>query len=132
VGEVGAGNATLSITADGKGEDSDEFKPIFGKLGKTIVLKVLIGGCSQTRVMDLRGSKVVEGNFEPGFRSRFHYKDLNNIVKTALDNKVPLPATSLVHEIVTEGVPRGVRPQDRRRGAGGAFSAEGEGGNRKP
>jgi 2-hydroxy-3-oxopropionate reductase len=72
-----------------------------------IILKVLSGGYAQTRVMDVRGPKVVEGNFEPGFRSRFHYKDLNNIMKTALDYKVPLPATSLVHELFTTMIAKG-------------------------
>jgi len=65
-----------------------------------IIIKVLSGGYAQTRVMDVRGEKVVNGDFEPGFKSKFHYKDLN-IIKTALDYNVPLPATSIVHELYT-------------------------------
>ena len=38
---------------------------------------------------------------KPGFRSRFHYKDLNIIMKTALDYGVPLPATAVAHELFT-------------------------------
>jgi 2-hydroxy-3-oxopropionate reductase len=64
-----------------------------------IILKVLSGGYAQTRVMDVRGAKVVEGDFSPGFRSRFHFKDLNIIMKTATDYGVPLPATSVVHAL---------------------------------
>jgi len=66
-----------------------------------IIIKVLRGGYAQTRVMDVRGEKVVNGDFEPGFKSKFHYKDLNIIMKTALDYNVPLPATSIVHELFT-------------------------------
>jgi 2-hydroxy-3-oxopropionate reductase len=66
-----------------------------------IILKVLSGGYAQTRVMDVRGEKVVNGDFTPGFKSKFHYKDLNIIMKTALDYKVPLPVTSVVHELYT-------------------------------
>jgi 2-hydroxy-3-oxopropionate reductase len=51
--------------------------------------------------MDVRGEKVVNGDFSPGFKSKFHFKDLNIIMKTALDYKVPLPVTSVVHELYT-------------------------------
>lgn len=64
-----------------------------------IIIRVLSGGYAQTRVMDVRGPKVIKGDFAPGFKSRFHYKDLNIIMKTALDYGVPLPATSVVHEL---------------------------------
>lgn len=72
-----------------------------------IIIKVLSGGYAQTRVMDVRGEKVVNGDFEPGFKSRFHYKDLNIIMKTALDYKVPLPVTGVVHELFTAMVAKG-------------------------
>jgi 2-hydroxy-3-oxopropionate reductase len=64
-----------------------------------IIVKVLSGGYAQTRVMDVRGPKIVQGDFEPGFKARFHYKDLNIILKTGNDYQVPLPASSLVHEL---------------------------------
>ncbi|MCK4858677.1 MAG: NAD-binding protein, partial [candidate division Zixibacteria bacterium] len=72
-----------------------------------IIIKVLSGGYAQTRVMDVRGEKVVNGDFEPGFKSRFHYKDLNIIMKTALDYKVPLPVTGVVHELFTAMMAKG-------------------------
>jgi 2-hydroxy-3-oxopropionate reductase len=64
-----------------------------------VILKVLSGGYAQTRVMDVRGPRVIQGDFEPGFRSRFHYKDLNIIIETAKQLHVPLPATALAHEL---------------------------------
>ncbi len=42
---------------------------------------------------------VGRGDFQPGFKSRFHHKDLNIILKTGNDYGVPLPATSLPHEL---------------------------------
>ncbi|MBC7238212.1 MAG: NAD(P)-dependent oxidoreductase, partial [Chloroflexi bacterium] len=44
-----------------------------------IIIKVLSAGYAQTRVMDVRGPRVIKGDFAPGFRARFHYKDLNII-----------------------------------------------------
>jgi len=64
-----------------------------------IIVKVLSGGYAQTRVMDVRGPKIVKGEFEPGFKSRFHYKDLNIIMDTAKALNVPLPATAIAHEL---------------------------------
>lgn len=64
-----------------------------------IIIKVLSGGYAQTRVMDVRGPKIIAGQFEPGFKSRFHYKDLNIIMDTAKRLQVPLPATAIAHEL---------------------------------
>jgi len=64
-----------------------------------IIIEVLSGGYAQTRVMDARGQRVIQGDFQPGFKSKFHYKDLNIILKTGNDYGVPLPVTSLVHQL---------------------------------
>ena len=72
-----------------------------------IIIQVLSGGYAQTRVMDVRGPRIIRGDFQPGFKSRFHYKDLNIIMKTASDYGVPLPVTSLVHELFAAMVAAG-------------------------
>ena len=64
-----------------------------------IIVQVLSGGYAQSRVMDARGQRVIRGDFQPGFRGRFHFKDLNIIMKTGNDYGVPLPVSSLVHEL---------------------------------
>jgi 2-hydroxy-3-oxopropionate reductase len=64
-----------------------------------IILQVLSGGYAQTRVMDVRGPKLIQGEFEPGFKSKFHYKDLNIIMETARELNVPLPATAIAHTL---------------------------------
>ena len=64
-----------------------------------IVVKVLSGGYAQSRVMDVRGPRIVKGDFAPGFRSRFHYKDLNIIRETARAYGCSLPASALAHEM---------------------------------
>jgi 2-hydroxy-3-oxopropionate reductase len=64
-----------------------------------IIVQVLSGGYAQSRVMDARGPRIIRGDFQPGFKSKFHYKDLNIIMRTGKDNAVPLPVTSLVHQL---------------------------------
>ncbi len=67
-----------------------------------IILQVLGGGYAQNRVMDVRGPKVVRGDFQPGFKSRFHFKDLNIILRTGADYGVELPVTTTVHQLFAE------------------------------
>jgi len=64
-----------------------------------IVVQVLSGGYAQSRVMDVRGPRIIKGDFAPGFRSRFHYKDLNIIRETARSYGCSLPAAALAHEL---------------------------------
>ena len=64
-----------------------------------IIYDVLSGGYAQSRVHDARGPRMIKGDFAPGFKARFHFKDLNIIMKTGNDYGVPLPVTSLVHEL---------------------------------
>lgn len=64
-----------------------------------IILQVLSGGYAQTRVMDVRGPKIIKGEFAPGFKSKFHYKDLNIIMDTAKTLHVALPGTAVAHEL---------------------------------
>lgn len=64
-----------------------------------IVVKVLSGGFAQSRVMDVRGPRIIKRIFEPGFRSKLHYKDLNIIRETARDYGISLPASALAHEL---------------------------------
>jgi 3-hydroxyisobutyrate dehydrogenase-like beta-hydroxyacid dehydrogenase len=64
-----------------------------------IIHQVLSGGYAQSRVHDARGPRMIVGDFAPGFKARFHFKDLNIIMKTGNDYGVPLPVTSLVHEL---------------------------------
>jgi len=72
-----------------------------------IILKVLSAGYAQTRVMDVRGPRILKGDYAPGFRSRFHYKDLNIIRETARAYGASLPASSLAHELFTAMVANG-------------------------
>jgi len=64
-----------------------------------IVLQVLSGGFAQSRVMDVRGPRVIKRIFEPGFKSKLHYKDLNIIREAARAYGASLPASALAHEL---------------------------------
>lgn len=63
------------------------------------VVQVLSGGLARCGVLENRGQRMVRGDFEPGFRIRLHYKDLNIVRQTSKDHGVPLPITASVHEL---------------------------------
>jgi 2-hydroxy-3-oxopropionate reductase len=64
-----------------------------------IIIDVLSRSCAQNRVMDVRGPRIIQGDFEPGFRIRFHFKDLNNIRETERAYSCSLPASALAYEL---------------------------------
>ena len=64
-----------------------------------VVVKVLSGGFAQSRVMDVRGPRIIKRIFDPGFKSGLHYKDLNIIHEAARAYGVSLPASALAHEL---------------------------------
>jgi len=63
------------------------------------IVQVLSGGLARCGVLENRGERMVNGDFDPGFRIRLHYKDLNIAMKTGNDYQTPLPVTSVVHEL---------------------------------
>lgn len=72
-----------------------------------VIVKVLSGGYAQSRVMDVRGLRAIKRDFEPGFKSKFHYKDLNIIRETGRAYDVPLPAAALAHELFNAMMAKG-------------------------
>jgi 2-hydroxy-3-oxopropionate reductase len=51
------------------------------------------------RTLDMKAPKLVERNFEPGFKIDLHIKDLKNALEAGKSLGVPLPATGLIHEL---------------------------------
>jgi 2-hydroxy-3-oxopropionate reductase len=62
------------------------------------LLRVFLGGQAQSRCLELKGEKVINGNYEPGGRLRLHIKDLQYALDTAESYGVPLLFTSLVQQ----------------------------------
>jgi 2-hydroxy-3-oxopropionate reductase len=57
--------------------------------------------------MDVRGPRLLKGDYAPGFRASFHYKDLNIIRETAKAFGASLPASALAHELFTSMMANG-------------------------
>jgi 2-hydroxy-3-oxopropionate reductase len=61
-----------------------------------VIVDVLSGGLARCGALEVRGRRAATGDFEPGFRSRLHRKDLTIALETGDELEVPLEATALV------------------------------------
>lgn len=62
------------------------------------VRDVLLGGFAASRVLEVHGQRMIDRNFEPGFRIRLHRKDGRIIVDLAGGARSPIPAFAVVAE----------------------------------
>jgi 2-hydroxy-3-oxopropionate reductase len=63
------------------------------------VQEALLGGFAQSRVLEVHGRRMIERNFEPGFRIELHQKDLNLALNTARELGMSIPGTALAQEL---------------------------------
>ncbi len=64
-----------------------------------LIIKALSGGAARCWALEVRAPNVLDRNFKPGFKVRLHHKDLGIALATGKEFGVPLPITSLVHEM---------------------------------
>ncbi len=69
--------------------------------------EALLGGLAQSRILDLHGQRIIDGNFKPGFRIKLHRKDLRLALNAGLESGVPLFATGVAANIMDSLIARG-------------------------
>jgi 2-hydroxy-3-oxopropionate reductase len=105
VGDIGSGNITklanqvivaLNIAA------MSEALVLGTKAGvdPALIYNAIRGGLAGSTVLEAKAKRVMERNFEPGFKIDLHIKDLVNALDTARQLGVPLFLTSQVLEIL--------------------------------
>lgn len=65
------------------------------------VCEALLGGFAQSRVLEVHGKRMLEGNFQPGFKLKLHRKDMNIVLQTGQEVGLPLLGSSQVTELMT-------------------------------
>ncbi|WP_437582505.1 2-hydroxy-3-oxopropionate reductase [Paramicrobacterium sp. CJ85] len=63
-------------------------------------LKVLGGGLAGSKVLDQKGQKMLDRNFDPGFRLTLHHKDLGIVTSAAREAGVSIPLGAAVAQLV--------------------------------
>lgn len=112
VGENGAGQITkacnqivvaLSLEAVGEG------LVLARKAGvdPEKVAEAIKGGAADCWALNARSPKMLEGEYKPGFKSAYHYKDLGIIVNAAREYGAILPMAHLAHEMFGSMIQKG-------------------------
>lgn len=60
------------------------------------VRAALLGGSAQSRVLEIHGQRMIDGDFTPGFKARLHRKDMHLVLDAAEELGLALPGTALV------------------------------------
>ena len=95
VGEVGAGQiakACNQLIVAATIEAVAEALTLAERAGASpaTVRSALLGGFAQSRILEVHGERMLEGNFQPGFRARLHLKDARIILALASEVRLEL------------------------------------------
>jgi len=101
IGDTGAGQTTKACNQIIVGmtiQAVAEALTLAQKAGVDIkkVREALLGGFAQSKILDLHGQRVIERNFQPGFKVELHRKDMNIALQTGRELAVPLSGSALV------------------------------------
>ena len=76
------------------------------------VKDALMGGSAQSKALAVQGQKILDRNFEPGFRIELHQKDLNNALNSAKALNISLPNTANVFQSFNSCFANGIQKED--------------------
>ena len=101
IGEAGAGQTTkacnqiiVGMTIQAVAEAFTLAKKAGVDLEK--VRAALLGGFAQSRILDLHGQRIIDQNFQPGFKIKLHRKDMNIALQAGREFSVPLHGSALI------------------------------------
>ena len=69
-------------------------------LDPEVVLNAVKGGLAGSAVLNAKGPMLIARNFKPGFKIQLHQKDLRNALQTAEANRMFLPMTAVVQQML--------------------------------
>lgn len=104
-GPVGAGNTTklanqIMVACNIAGMGEALALATSCGLDPEVVFNAVKGGLAGSAALNAKGPMLIARNFKPGFRIELHQKDLRNALQTAEANKMFLPMTALVQQMV--------------------------------
>lgn len=63
------------------------------------VHQAIRGGYAQSRVLELHGKRMLDRNFQPGGKVRFHRKDIEIVLAVARELGICLPGTAMISQL---------------------------------
>jgi 2-hydroxy-3-oxopropionate reductase len=78
----------------------------------TRVRNALLGGFAGSRILEVHGRRMIEGDYSPGFKSRLHQKDMGIVLEAAQELGLALPGAAQVAQYLNALVGRGLGDED--------------------
>jgi 2-hydroxy-3-oxopropionate reductase len=76
------------------------------------VREALLGGFAASRVLEVHGERMLQGNYKPGFRAQLYAKDMRIAGQTLAEHETPAPVSTAVQQLVTSMVAAGQGDED--------------------
>ncbi len=76
------------------------------------VREALLGGFASSRVLEIHGQRMIDQDFEPGFKARLHQKDMRIVMETAQELGLALPSAAMIAQYLNALVGRGLEETD--------------------
>ncbi|MCU0835135.1 MAG: NAD(P)-dependent oxidoreductase [Chromatiaceae bacterium] len=76
------------------------------------VREALLGGFAQSRVLEVHGRRMLQGDYAPGFKASLHQKDMRIVLETAAQIGIALPGAAVFAQYVNALVGRGLGELD--------------------
>jgi 2-hydroxy-3-oxopropionate reductase len=76
-------------------------------LDPEVVVNAIKNGLAGSAVLNAKAPMLIARNFKPGFKIHLHQKDLRNALQTAEANRVCLPITALVQQMLSSLIAHG-------------------------
>lgn len=112
IGDAGAGQLTkacnqiiVGITIQAVGEAMTLAKK--AGVDPVKVREALLGGFAQSTILNQHGQRIIDRNFQPGFKIKLHRKDMNIALQAGREYSVPLFAASQVAANMDAVIARG-------------------------
>jgi 2-hydroxy-3-oxopropionate reductase len=76
------------------------------------VRTALLGGFAASRVLEVHGERMLQGNYKPGFRAELYAKDMRIAGQTLAEHETPAPVSTVIQQLVTAMVASGQGQED--------------------
>jgi len=76
------------------------------------VREALLGGFAGSRILEVHGLRMIQGDYTPGFKSRLHRKDMRIVLESAQELGISLATAAMVAEWLDLLVERGLGEED--------------------
>lgn len=76
------------------------------------VRTALLGGFAASRVLEVHGERMLQGNYKPGFRAELYAKDMRIAGQTLAEYETPAPVSSAIQQLITAMVASGQGQED--------------------